>query len=155
MDSYQVLDLEHSLHMFNNEDDCKTMINAFALDHFKRIFQDYHKDVVAMNFTGLRATGDCLRSTFSYVTSPEMRILMLEDMKEAIAKKDEQKLIELHLIFLQNCLVLHRELEDYLGIAVPSENIRKCTKEIKKKYGIEEFQGEAGNYASCPGCNIF
>jgi len=155
MNSYQVLDLQHSLHMFNDEESCKMMINTFAMDHFKQLFQDYHKDIVEMNFKGLIASGDRLRSTFSYVISPEMRILILEDMNQAIKRKDEQKLIELHLIFLQNCLALHQELEDYLETTVPSANIRRCIKEFKKKYRIEEIQGEAGHNASCPGCNVF
>jgi len=161
MTSYQVLDLQRALLSFGDEENARNMINTFAMDrHFKEIVENYHRDIMGTDFEGLRGSGDSVRGVFGYFASSEMKGLIFGDMKEAIDKKDEQKLIHLHLIFLRKCEILRRELEDYLQTTVPSADIKECVeeclKELKKKGGVTEIEGKAKHDASsCAGCSIF
>jgi len=156
---YQVFDLQS----FGDadEENIKTMIEGFALGEcFKEILENYHRDLMAMDFERLMGSGERIWSAFSYITSPEMRNFMLGDMREAIYKKDQEKLIHMHLIFLRKCEILRRELEDYLQTPVPSPNIKECVKECLKVLkemndSKVEVEGEVKNNTFCAGCWIF
>ncbi len=159
MASYQVLDIQLALHYFSDEENMQMMIKMFAMDCFSQRLQDYHRDLIAMDFKKLKVRDDDLRGVFNFLTSPEMISLISVDMRNAIYAGDEEKLILLHLIFLRKCSILHRELEDYLQAPVPSPDIKEyvneCLKKLNKEDKVQEIEGEARGSVFCAGCSIF
>jgi len=153
MASSQILDPQQIL-LVSDEQASKRLIKTFAMDNFERLFRNYHRDIVKMDFDGLETSGDVLRSTFNFVISDEMRKL-LDDTKRVIEEKDKERLLQLHLVFLRKCEIFHKELEDYLKMPVPSPDLSKLIQEFKKKYGVEEIDGEAKQDGSCADCSIF
>jgi len=93
MASYQVLDLQQASHNF--PDDTRTMIDAFAMGLLKQLLEDYHKDMMAMDFNRLGVSSESLREAYCYVLYPDVKKILREDTRQAIQEKDEQRLIEM------------------------------------------------------------
>jgi len=154
MSCYEILDLKHSLAKSSDEESANKIIRTFAIDHFAKMMNDLHQDMMIMDLDDLKGTTDSLYGPFSFVASDEMNQLVRE-MFKASKEGDRQKLIDTYPIFLEKCLVFKKELEDYIKEKISGLDLEEHLAETKKKFVVGEMEGENKDNPVCAACNIF
>ncbi len=103
---------------------------------------------------GFRKVAYNIRTAFYIVTCEKMRNVV-RDLYERIKEGDGQKILNSYLVFLQNCEILKRELEDFGKKPILGIDIEEKINEIKEKFGMKKKEGGMKNDAFCSGCSIF
>ena len=158
MSRYEILDLQRIYEMsLSNHKLADRAIKVFAMI-FRYKLQGFHKAMMKMGSALMLLNAQDFFLCFDLMTSEAMRQLTL-DMMTAIAKapcqpveKDWRDVIKIYIVFLQKCIVLKKELEDYRKRPISGEDIEEYIKEAQIKFSLQEIKFCG---ASCPGCNIF
>ena len=152
MAPYEILTFFQELYLDQTGKD--DLVETFIIDCFLPYLKGLHESMMEMDMDKFERFAFKTRDSFSLVVSEEMTRLVYDQYSEAYSKNNE-KVIGIYLRFLQKCVILKKELEDYVKRPIVGVDIEAQISETKKKFGIIEAEKENKCNASCSGCNIF